>query len=120
MTKKIDYLDGEMLFKYYFQTMGTARSIDKLIRYCESTGIVHPVSGKPPTRMGVYKCMWRWATSKDNQKKAFEIYNASELDGFFEYYDDWNQWKEFLKERVSSAYQHEKGTDRYLRNNELS
>ncbi len=98
-------MNGEFLFHYYFQTMGTARSLAKLSRYCASEGMIN-LDGNPPTRMGLMKAMWRWALKKENQKDAYEIYTNSELGALFPVINSWDEWLEFLRNRVESAYQH--------------
>ncbi len=99
-------MDGGFLFKYYFQTMGTARSMDKLVKLCASEGVLNPAYGNAPTRMGIYKSMWRWALKKENQKEAYEIYTSSELGNLFPVVKTWEEWIEFLKSRIETAYQH--------------
>lgn len=110
MTKKTNfphmrYMDGEYLFQYYFQTMGEARSLPKLVAHCKENYIIHPETGKPPTRMGIYKAIWRWATKKENQQTAWEIYKNSQLGDEWKMITDWDEWMNFLKERITSARQ---------------
>lgn len=103
-------MDGEYLFKYYFETMGESRSLIKLIEHCKTEYMIHPEQGKPPTKMGIYKAIWRWATVKENQSKAWEIYKNCELGGEWKKIEDSIEWISFLKERVSSAYQYDAKT----------
>ena len=98
-------MNGGILFKYYFQTMGTARSMDKLSRFCKTEGIVNK-DGNPPTRMGLHKAMWRWAIRKENQQEAFEIYTSSELGRTFPVIPSWEEWIEYLRGKIETAYQH--------------
>lgn len=100
------YMNGGFLFKYYFSVMGTARSMDKLVKLCASDGVTNPAYGTPPTRMGIYKSMWRWALKKENQKEAYNIYTSSELGELFPVIQSWEEWIEFLRSKIESAYQH--------------
>lgn len=114
-------MDGEYLFKYYFETMGASRSIIKLIEHCRSEYMIHPEQGKPPTKMGIYKSMWRWATLKENQRKAYEIYNNADLGNEYEYFETFEDWMAFLKDRIESAYQYkDKSYKRFLIRNGYS
>jgi|GEM_PF-1552179 len=91
--KNYKFLDGEELFKKYFEEMGTARSINKLVKWCISSGKINPQTGKPPTRMGVWKAMWRWALLPENSSKAFEIFRKSlSSDGEFVGIEKWNEY----------------------------
>lgn len=115
-------MDGEYLFRYYFQTMGEARSLPKLSEHCRQEYMIHPEHGTPPTRMGIYKAMWRWATRKENQQLAWEIYNSSQLGDDWEEINDWNDWLSFLEERIKSAHQFAKPNEyrNFLRYNGYS
>ena len=115
LTKKtnfpvLKYMDGEYLFKYYFQAMGASRSLIKLIEHCRTEYMIHPEQGRPPTKMGIYKAMWRWATVKENQKMAWEIYKTADLGEEWNPINEWGAWVDFLKERVPSAYQYDPKT----------
>lgn len=112
-------MDGEYLFRYYFQTMGEARSFPKLIEHCRTEYVIHPESGSPPTKMGLYKAMWRWATRKQNQRTAFDIYQNSELGDEYDYFETWEDWLDFLKGRIASAHQFAKPNEyrNFLRDN---
>ena len=68
------YLDGEQLFAVYWQEMGDGRSTIRLQRWCLAHSIVNPKTLNVPTRMGLWKAMWRWAT--ENQNKAYEIWKS--------------------------------------------
>jgi hypothetical protein len=70
------YLDGEQLYKVYWKEMGNARSFNKLQKWCLSHQIVNPKTLTVPTRMGLWKAMWRWAAK--NREKAFAIYSKAE------------------------------------------
>ncbi len=91
--KHYKYLDGEELFRKYFEEMGTARSISRLVKWCISRGIKNPLTGKPPTRMGVWKSMWRWALLPENKEKAFDIFKKSlSAEGEFVVVEKWNEY----------------------------
>ena len=82
------YLDGEALFKQYWQVMGTARSILGVRRWCIAQGILNPVMNTPPTAMGIEKAMYRWAIK--HLDESFEIFNASLRDeGKFHTKKEW-------------------------------
>lgn len=107
--KHYKYLDGEELFKEYFEVMGTARSVAKLVNWCVSRGTKNPLTGKPPTRMGVWKAMWRWALAPENKEKAYEIFkNSMATLGDFVAPEDWNK---FIKDRAAHGLQF--GPQRY-------
>lgn len=108
--KRAHYLNGEILFKYYWATMGTARSISGVIRYCKAQGIVNPMTGLPPSQMGVEKAMWRWAVLKENFEEGYEIVNAAMRDqGQFMSKEE---WRDFLFHKIGIAYQY---TPRYYK-----
>ena len=118
----LKYMDGEYLFRYYFQTMGEARSFPKLIEHCRAEYMIHPENGKPPTKMGLYKAMWRWATRKENQQTAWDIYKSSQLGDEWTQIESWNDWIKFLEDRISSAHQFAKPSEyrNFLRYNGYS
>lgn len=94
------YLDGELLFKTYFVTMGMDRSFDKLVDYCDEHGIVNRVTHKPPNRMSVWVAMWRWAIKPENQKVAYEMYNQYKRD--IGEYCSWNEWQGILNDTAQN------------------
>lgn len=67
------YLDGERLFTVYWQEMGDSRSTIRLQKWCLAHSIVNPKTQNVPTRMGLWKAMWRWAV--ENQDKSYEIWH---------------------------------------------
>jgi hypothetical protein len=96
-------LDGEMLFKYYWNDMGNARSVRKLTRYITSQGKVNPVSHKPFTDMAIWFSMWGWAI--DNLKESYEIYNRICMDrGEFH---TLAEWVDFLAEKLLTITKHD-------------
>lgn len=94
------YLDGELLFKTYFVTMGMDRSFDKLVQYCADNGIVNRVTRRPPNRMSVWVAMWRWAIKPENQKIAYEMYNQYKRD--IGEYCTWDEWRSILDDTAQS------------------
>ena len=107
MDKK--YLDGEQLFKVYWQEMGTARSTGRLQKWCLANSIVNPKTFNVPTRMGLWKVMWRWATA--NQDKAYEIWkNSKPFDDSVEMALSIYQfeWEKLILKNARSAFQSSK------------
>jgi hypothetical protein len=91
---KVKYLDGERLFRLYFEEMGTAGSMAKLVNFCVSEGKKNPKTGKPPTRMSVWKAMWTWALLPENLATARKIFDKN-MSASGEFYSD-AEWKEFV------------------------
>lgn len=59
------FLDGEKLFRKYIE-MGEDRTIELLTEWAISQGMTSS-SGIEPSQMGVWKAVWRWAsTHKDS------------------------------------------------------
>jgi len=86
--KRYEILNGEEVFRYYFVTMGAARSITKLNKYLVSTGKYNPRTGTI-SRMAATFSMWRWAA--ENSDKAYEIFNTGMRDsGEFWSREDWD------------------------------
>lgn len=100
------YLNGEVgekLFKHYWVTMGTGRSLGGLRRFCEAEGILNPVLHTPPSLMGLEKAIYRWAIQ--NVEKSYEIFNTSQRDeGNFHTLPE---WRDFLRDKFRSAYQYD-------------
>jgi hypothetical protein len=96
-----DYMDGKRLFEVYWVEMGSARSIAKLQKWCITNDMVHPISGKPPTRMGIWKCMYRWAIN--NQKDAYDMAQdgASQYGDFITPED----WATNMANKVTASWQ---------------
>jgi hypothetical protein len=85
------FMDGELLYRKYWE-MGDVRSFARLqLSVKESTGIL-------PTQMGVWKCIYRWASM--NKNTAYQIYK--ENDGEF----DLDVWVEDMKLKIRRAWQH--------------
>jgi hypothetical protein len=87
------YMDGEKLFRKYFE-MGDARSIPRLqLMVKQDTGI-------EPSLMGVWKSMWRWASLSENRDTAWQIYQR--WDGSLSY----DAWVADMRVRIRRAWQH--------------
>ncbi len=110
------YLDGEKLFTVYWAEMGTARSYIKMVNWCISNKVINPKTQKPPTRMGIWKAMYRWAVN--NPDKAFEIAQR----GFRDAADilTRERWDQEMAEKVNISYQSESFTRRWKQTNHAS
>jgi len=110
------YLDGERLFRKYFE-MGESKSIILLTEWAITEGMKSSKGGEP-TPMGVWKAMWRWASLKENRVSAYQIYYDSLFkDGNQISFDEWA--KEMIKIKIPSAWQHTTHAkrDRFLKEN---
>lgn len=119
------YLDGEKLFRQYF-AMGNGTSASRLQKFAVTSGMVSS-DGTEPTRMGVWKAMWRWASLKENKDVAFEIFR-DHLENFGWDWGDpelpWDGdytelWRRFMLQKIRSAWQYDKESkyQRFLREN---
>ena len=101
------YLDGEQLFTVYWKEMGTARSTLRLQKWCLANSIVNPKTQNVPTRMGLWKVMWRWAT--ENQDKSKEIWMKSMITDFpdIDVPDNGldSVWKSLILKNAKTAFQ---------------
>lgn len=129
MRKKLreSYLDGEKLFKHYC-VMGGAKSVSVLTRYAIAQKMISP-NGKEPTRMGVWKAMWRWASL--NRNSAYELFLQASQNGFDVADDTWwkeffpdgevtvERWNKMMLQKIRSAWQYptESMYNRFLRKN---
>lgn len=97
--------------------MGDARSLTKLNKWAEANGIRNPVTGKPPSKVACYKAMWRWASLKENQRKAYEIAKeALAHHGELE----WDEFIEHIAYRCKDAFQYpRRKLLKYFKDNEL-
>lgn len=93
---KVKFLDGETVFKKYVE-FGSAGSYNMLQKYSVVAGWVHPITKKPPTKMGLWATMWRWALRyPDNARKLYAQY-VLELSG--DYLND-EEWYSVLEARA--------------------
>lgn len=109
------YLDGERLFRKYVED-GETRSIYSLTEYAISEGMTSS-TGQKPTVMGVWKSIWRWAsTHKDEAWKIVEGQTFGTSRNRFKY--DKARWeKEMVYIHIPSAWQHptDAKRERFLR-----
>jgi len=117
--KDIKYLNGEKLYTAYWKDMGGstmmggAASYRKMINYCVSNGMTNPLTGKPPTYMGIWKAMWRWAI--DHQDSAFEMAK----DAFFTRGEvlTKERWNDEIVSKVKTSWQNENHNRKWNREN---
>lgn len=82
--KRKKTLDGEAIFRMYWQEMGSARSIKKVI----SRLPLNPNFGRPYTSMAIWFCLWRYAF--ENLQTTYEIYNEVSRDtGEYHTFEEW-------------------------------
>lgn len=111
------FLDGERLFKYYYEVMGDARSTSKLVEWCKTQGMVNS-KGKSPTRMGVWLAMWRYALKNEQQaRKFYEGEKFSEIDN--PPMKD-SEWLDLLKQRAYTCYYGGKTYENWCRQHNMS
>ncbi len=110
------YLDGEKLYRVYWVEMGNARSFGRLIKWCVSNNMVNAKTGKPPTRMGIWKAMYRWAVNHPEQ--AYELMNEGLKDSG-EIIDRERFMKE-MQEKVITSYQSDSFTSRWYKEQGVS
>lgn len=91
--------------------MGNAGSMAKLVNFCMTQGQKNPRTGKPPTRMGVWKAMWTWALLPENIKTSKDIFNKSMSEQGERYTDA--EWKEFVTTKAKGGV--EFGKEKYKR-----
>ena len=98
------YLDAEKLFRKYIE-MGEGRTIELLTEWAILEGM-ESSTGKKPTPMGVWKSIWRWAsTHKDEAWELAKDHTFGTKANPFKY--DWQRWKtEMIKIRIPTAWQH--------------
>lgn len=73
MSLRRHLLDGEYLFRTYWQDMGTARSLKMLATQLPR----NPSTGERCTKDAAYKAMWRWACRPENEQAAYEMFRKS-------------------------------------------
>jgi hypothetical protein len=98
------YLDSEKLFKKYIAD-GETRSISSLTEFAKLNGMKSS-TGQEPTDMGVWKAIWRWAsTHKDEAWNLVKNETFGSKHKKFKY--DYKQWEEEMIYRIiKSAWQH--------------
>lgn len=120
------YLNGEILYKKYF-SLGQAANISKLANFA-NTEKMWGEHGYKPTRMGVWKAMWRWASLKENKNEAYCIFSKYVYDYGWTWDTDFpwkagdtvslEMWHKFMIRKISRAYQYKARVhDRFLTQN---
>lgn len=111
------YLDGEKLFRKYVED-GETRSIESLTDWAILKGMTSS-SGQEPTKMGVWKAIWRWAST--HKEQAWELVQdktfGTKKNPFK--YDKYRWEQEMIIIRIPSAWQHSTHAkrDKFLRDN---
>ena len=108
------FLDGEKLFKHYYETMGEARSTGKLVEWCKTQGMINS-KGKAPTRMATWLSAWRWACA--NPEKAKLVYQQAMFNDGNEIDDI--QWISILQKRAYTAFYSGERYERWCKENNL-
>lgn len=98
-----NYIDGKKLFEVYWVDMGNSRSIAKLQKWCGSNNFSNPKTGKLPTRMGVWKCMWRWASRNMDEAYAVAQKGVAQQGEFITP----EEWLETMKTKIETAWQYD-------------
>jgi hypothetical protein len=111
------YLDSEKLFKKYIED-GETRSISSLTEFAKLHGMKSS-TGQEPTDMGVWKAIWRWAsTHKDEAWNLVKDQTFGSKHKRYKY--DYKQWEEEMIYRIiKSAWQHptNKKYQKFLKDN---
>lgn len=92
------YLPGEVLYRRLME-MGEAGSIGRLQKFCLSEQIINPKTQKIPTRMGIWKAIYRWAYQ--NEESAYRIYAET----FEQNALPFDEWKKGMREKYMTAFQ---------------
>lgn len=117
--KSRKYLDGEKLYTAYWKDMGGgtvnggAASYRKMINYAVAHGMINPKNGKPPTFMGIWKAMWRWAI--DNKDTAFKIAEDAYFTKGQVLERSW--WEQEMIEKEKTSWQNENHTEKWTKQN---
>jgi len=85
-----------MVYRLYWEEMGTARSNARVAKHLHSLGIYNKDTGHRVTDMAVWNSMWRWAI--ENSDVAYQIFNKAQAD-YGEFYTK-EQWDEFIKDKM--------------------
>lgn len=97
MSLRKKFIDGEKIFKDYWQEMGDARSLTTLAESFPR----NPITGERISKDAGYKAMWRWACRPENQERAYRIFRKSSYGNDPEWTMD--RWKAELKEKARWA-----------------
>lgn len=82
------YPEGKDIFEYW-AGLGRATSLDKVKSHFFQNGFKNPKTGKPPTRMGLWCAMWRWALLNVEEARRIYAQYVLELDGETLSDDEW-------------------------------
>lgn len=107
------YLDSKKLFEVYWVDMGAARSIKKVVEWCRSNGMINPITGKPPTRMGVWKGIYRWALKNQDEAYAIAQKGVSQHGDFITP----EEWKLNMARKVGTSWQNDNFTKKWEKEN---
>jgi len=84
---RLKTLDGESTFRLYWEELGSARSIGKVIKRLP----VNPNTNRPYTQMGVWFTIYEWAFN--NTEKSYEIFtNCMRDEGKYHTIEEWEQF----------------------------
>jgi hypothetical protein len=103
------YLPGELLYRTLLE-MGESGSILKLQRFCLSENIVNPKTQSAPTRMGLWKAVYRWAYQ--NEQKAYEYHRDILKDKALPF----DEWKAGMRQKYMTAFQNIRTAKDYYSN----
>jgi len=99
--RKQKLLDGKQIFIMYYQEMGSARSIKKVIKQLGASAI-NPLTGRSVTDMAVWQSMYRWAMN--NLDESYQIFNKAIRDeGKFH---TEKEWMDFVYEKAGVLTKH--------------
>ena len=105
------YLDSKKLFEVYWVDMGAARSIKKVVEWCKANGMINPINGKPPTRMGVWKGIYRWALKNQDEAYVIAQKGVSQHGDFITP----EEWKLNMARKVGTSWQNDNFTKKWER-----
>ena len=109
--RKTRFLDGEAIFRLYYLTLGSARSIVKVKKQLGSAA-VNPKTGRQVNDMALWGSMYRWAMN--NLDVSYQIFNDAMRDeGKYHTFDE---WKEFIFEKADILVKHNPRTIRNWKN----
>lgn len=121
LRKSNNYLNGEKLFFVYWvemggpQEYGGAGSQGKLQSWCRANKIFHPLTGRVPNRMGVWKSMWRWAVMNFDESYEIAQRGVSQYGQFITR----ERWVEEINQHVKTAFQNTKSAEKWKVKNVL-
>lgn len=93
MMGKQHYLDGEACFRKWYELGSLQKALNAMIR----EGIQNPLTGTPPTRMGIWSSAVKWMTTNPDKVRAILL---SYGDNFATVDDEFWVW---MLQRVSAG-----------------